>query len=139
VWNNSNSEVNPSAATVSYYNKGNVLGLLRDARIRRATNGRRSLDDFMRLAYQRYSGARGYTPDEFRATAEEIAATDLKEWFRTSVSTTQELDDGDVLDWYGLRFTPSDGPAGRWTLEIRSDATDAQTRHLDDWLRSSAR
>lgn len=69
-----------------------MLGLLLDARIRRATDGRRSLDDFMRLAYQRYGGARGYTPDQFRATAEEIAATDLKEWFRTSVSTTQELD-----------------------------------------------
>jgi predicted metalloprotease with PDZ domain len=139
VWNNSNSGVNPSAATVSYYNKGNVLGLLLDARIRRATEGRRSLDDFMRLAYQRYSGARGYTPDEFRATAEEIAATDLKEWFRTSVSTTQELDYDEMLDWYGLRFTTSDGPAGRWTLAIRAGATDAQKRHLDDWLRSSTR
>jgi hypothetical protein len=37
-------------------------------------------------------------------------------------------DYGDVLDWYGLRFMTSDGPAGRWTLEIRSDATAAQER-----------
>ena len=55
------------------------------------------------------------------------------------MSTTQELDYGDLLDWYGLRFTTSDRPSGRWTLEIRSAATDAQRRHLDDWLRSSRR
>jgi hypothetical protein len=53
--------------------------------------------------------------------------------------STQELDYGDVLDWYGLSFTTSDGPAGRWTPAIRSDATGAQKRHLDDWLRSSTR
>ncbi len=35
VWNNSNSGVNPNASTVSYYNKGNLLGLLLDAKIRR--------------------------------------------------------------------------------------------------------
>src|SRR5262245_48595113 len=63
VWNNSNSGVNPNANTVSYYNKGNVLGLLLDARIRRATDGRKSFDDVMRLAYKRYGGDRGFTPD----------------------------------------------------------------------------
>src|SRR5262249_20246938 len=44
VWSNSNSGVNPSASTVSYYTKGHVLGLLLDAKIRRATNSRRSMD-----------------------------------------------------------------------------------------------
>jgi len=139
VWNNSNSGVNPSATTVSYYNKGNVLGLLLDARIRRVTNGRRSFDDAIRLAYQRYSGDRGFTADQFRATASEVAGTDLTDWFRTTVSTTQELDYADLLEWYGLHFTASDGPAGRWMLEVRSDATDAQKQHLDEWLRSSRR
>jgi len=139
VWNNSNSGVNPNASTVSYYNKGNVIGLLLDARIRRATNGRRSFDDMMRLAYERYGGARGFTPDEFRATAEQIAGRDLKDWFRTAVSTTQELDYGDLLEWYGLRFADSEGSTGRWTLQVRSDATDQQQRHLDAWLARSTR
>lgn len=47
VWENSNSGVNPNASTVSYYNKGNVLGLLLDAKIRRTTNRRASFDDVM--------------------------------------------------------------------------------------------
>jgi predicted metalloprotease with PDZ domain len=139
VWNNSNSGVNPSASTVSYYNKGHVLGLLLDARIRRLTDGRRSFDDVMRLAYERYSGSRGFASDQFRATAGQVAGTDLGEWFRTSVSTTQELDYDELLNWYGLRFTTSDGSPGRWTLEARSDATDAQKRHLEAWLGRSRR
>jgi predicted metalloprotease with PDZ domain len=61
---------------VSYCHKGNALGLLLDARIRRTTNGRASFDDVMRLAYQRYSGARGFTADQFRQTTEEVAGVD---------------------------------------------------------------
>jgi predicted metalloprotease with PDZ domain len=40
-----------------------------------------------RLAYGRYSEERGFTPEEFRRTAEEVAGTDLKEWFRNAIST----------------------------------------------------
>src|SRR5206468_3634967 len=103
VWNNSNSGVAPAATTVSYYNKGEVLAFLLDAKIRRATNGRKSFDDVMRLAYSRYAGARGFTADEFRATAEEVSGVDLKEWFRKYVSSTDELDYTEALEWFGLR------------------------------------
>ena len=47
--------------SISYYTKGAVIGMLLDAEIRRLTNDTRSLDDVMRLAWQRYPGARGYT------------------------------------------------------------------------------
>lgn len=134
VWNNSNSGVNPSATTVSYYNKGNVMGLLLDARIRRATEGRASLDDVMRLAYRRYSGERGYTADEFRQTAEEVAGVDLREWFRRAVSSTEDLDYGDLLEWYGLRFTTGEGITGPWKLEPRPDATDEEHARVRAWL-----
>lgn len=135
VWNNSNSGVNPNAATVSYYGKGEVLGLLLDAKIRRVTNGRRSLDDVMRLAYRRYSGARGYTPDEFRGVAEEIAGVDLRDWFRLSVSSAGELDYRDLLEAYGLRFVG--GGLGAWTLEAVSSPTATQRRNMDRWLTGS--
>lgn len=59
MWNNSLSGVRPDSTTVSYYVKGEVIALLLDARIRHATGGEKSLDDLMRLAYRRYSGARG--------------------------------------------------------------------------------
>lgn len=135
VWGNSNSGVNPSAATVSYYNKGNVMGLLLDARIRRMTNGAKSFDDAMRLAYQRYGGPRGYTATQFRRTAEQVAGGELTKWFQSAVSSTDELDYRDLLEWYGLQFTPSTGTiTGNWTLSVRPDQTDTQRRHLADWL-----
>src|SRR5207248_2380100 len=116
-------------------NKGNVLGLLLDAKIRRTTNGRASFDDVMRPAYRRYSGARGFTAGEFRQTAEEVAGVDLRQWFASAMSSTAELDYADLLEWYGLRFVTSGGPAGAWTLEPQPDQTTAQAQHLSNWLR----
>ncbi|HEX2641429.1 MAG TPA: PDZ domain-containing protein [Thermoanaerobaculia bacterium] len=92
----------------SYYTKGAVVGFLLDARIRRATQGRKSLDDALRLAYQRYSGERGFTQEQFRATVEEIAGVDLDPFFHRAVDTTEELDYTEALGWYGLQFIESD-------------------------------
>jgi predicted metalloprotease with PDZ domain len=134
VWKNSNSGVNPNASTVSYYTKGNVLGLLLDAKIRRTTNGRASFDDVMRQAYRRYGGTRGYTADEFRQTTEEVAGVDLRPWFASAVSATDELVYSDLLEWYGLRFVTSGGPAGAWTLERQPVQSEAQQQRLAAWL-----
>ncbi len=123
--------------SVSYYVKGPVVGFLLDARIRRATDGRKSLDDVMRLAYQRYAGERGFTPEQFRAAADEAAGVDLGEWLRKALASTEELDYAEALDWFGLRFAaPAADRPGQptWKLEIREDATDAQKAHLRAWL-----
>ena len=131
VWGSGTSGVGRDAATkLSYYVKGPVVGFLLDARIRRATGGRKGLDDVMRLAYRRYSGERGFTPEQFRATAEEVAGADLKEWFRKAIASTEELDYHEALDWFGLRFAPADDPAKGWKLEVREDATEDQKGHF---------
>ena len=132
VWTSESvSGVNTNAKTsVSYYVKGQIAGFLLDAAVRHATNGARALDDVMRLAYRRYGGDRGFTPDEFRATTSEVAGTDLSAWFKRTVASTSELDYDEALEWYGLRFAP-----GSWTLEPREDATAAQKDRLNAWLR----
>ncbi|GIW88350.1 MAG: peptidase M61 [Isosphaeraceae bacterium] len=89
---------------VSYYVKGAVVGWLLDARIRRLTDGQRSLDDVMRRAYERFSGPRGFTPEEFQAVAAEVAGADLSDFFHRALETTDELDYAEALDLYGLRF-----------------------------------
>jgi predicted metalloprotease with PDZ domain len=94
-------------STISYYTKGAVLGFLLDARVRAATGGVRSLDDVMRLAFARYSGPRGFTPEDFRKTASEVAGTDLGPWFTRALESTDELDYGPALDWLGLQFSPA--------------------------------
>ncbi|HYG61105.1 MAG TPA: PDZ domain-containing protein [Thermoanaerobaculia bacterium] len=88
----------------NYYTKGALLGFLLDARIRRATSGRRSLDDVLRLAYRRWSGERGFRPEELRALFDEVGGTGLGAWLDQALTTAAELDYGDALGWYGLRF-----------------------------------
>src|SRR5436190_2905174 len=95
---------NSNNTSISYYTKGTVIAFLLDAKIRKATNGSKSLDDVMRTAYQRFSGAKGYTPEEFRAVAEQIAGVSLTSFWESSVEGTRELDYSEALDTFGLRF-----------------------------------
>jgi len=101
---------NTDNTTISYYTKGAVVAFLLDARIRAATAGRRSLDDVMRTAYARYSGARGFTAEEFRRTASEVAGGDLGPWFAHAIDSTGELDYQPALEWFGLQFKEPDPP-----------------------------
>ena len=89
---------------ISYYTKGAVLGFVLDAKIRAATNDAKSLDDVMKVAFQRYSGAQGYTPEQFRQVASEVAGMDLGPWFKSALETTDEIDYTPALEWYGLEF-----------------------------------
>ena len=95
---------------ISYYRKGAVVGWLLDARIRRQTRGTKSLDDVMRLAFERYGAERGYTIEEWRAVVAEVAGAPLDDFFSSYVDGTEELDYGPALDWYGLRFEPREEP-----------------------------
>ena len=96
---------------ISYYSKGAVVSWLLDAHIRGVTDGKRSLDDVMRAAYDRFAGPRGYTPTQFRAVVAEIAGASLDDFFRDAVDGTVELDYSAALAWFGLRFAPPDADA----------------------------
>ena len=110
---------NSPNVSISYYTKGAVIALLLDAKIRKATNGAKSLDEVMRAAYARYSGARGYTPEQFRQVAEEVSGLNLQAFWDTAVEGTGELDYTEALEAFGLRFKAApppttDKPAKAW-------------------------
>lgn len=119
---------NSPNASISYYTKGAVLGFLLDARIRAATKGARSLDDVMRAAFQKFSGSRGFTPEEFRASAEQAGGISLASFWDQAVEGTAELDYEEALETFGLRFRPApppapDRPARAWLgMTTRNDA-----------------
>lgn len=104
---------NTPNTTIDYYPKGAVIGFLLDAKIRRATNGAKSLDDGMRLALQRYAGPRGYTPQQFYQVMSEVAGVDLGPWFAKTAESTDELDYSEALEYFGLRFKPVDSRGAR--------------------------
>ncbi len=116
-------ENSPNSA-ISYYTKGAVIGFVLDAKIRKSTNNAKDLDALMRLMYERYAGDRGYTPEQFRSTASEVARQDLSAWFRKTLESTEELDYSEALEWFGLRFNQPVRRAARATtgLVLKADA-----------------
>jgi predicted metalloprotease with PDZ domain len=108
---------NSPNVSISYYVKGQVLGFLLDAHIRRLTNGTRSLDDVMRAAYARYSGPQGFAPDQFRQIAEQVAGASLANFWSAWISGTKELEYDDALKTFGLRFGTAAG-SGRASLGV---------------------
>ncbi|MBL8753514.1 MAG: M61 family metallopeptidase [Planctomycetes bacterium] len=133
VWDTSTSGVGGDPrTTISYYVKGPVVGFVLEARLRSASGGKHGLDELMRRAYGRWSGAMGFTPAEFEALATEVAGTDLRPFFDLALRSTEELDYREALDWFGLEFTPvaEDAPrAQRWALRPRAGAApDAAAR-----------
>jgi predicted metalloprotease with PDZ domain len=109
---------NSANTSVSYYGKGQVIAALLDARIRLATNGERSLDDVMRLAFTRHAGAKGFTEAEFRGVICEVGGSGLADVLTGALDTTQPLDYQPLLDAYGLQFAPADSLATRGWLGI---------------------
>ncbi|MBI3185902.1 MAG: M61 family metallopeptidase [Myxococcales bacterium] len=84
-------ENTPNSA-ISYYLKGEVVALLLDLTIRKATSNQKSLDDLMRLLWQRYGDGRGVPEDGVEAAAEEVTGEDLAPFFDRALRSTSELD-----------------------------------------------
>ncbi|MEE3371730.1 MAG: PDZ domain-containing protein [Planctomycetota bacterium] len=97
---------NASNARISYYTKGAAVAFLLDARIRQVTDGQKSLDDLMRELYKQHAGERGYSSQEFRDLASQVAGTDLGAWFQEHVDLPGALDFSPALEWWGLEFRP---------------------------------
>jgi predicted metalloprotease with PDZ domain len=127
----------PADKRVDYYVKGPVVGLVLDAHIRRMTNGKKSMDDVIRAEYRDWSGKRGFTAADFAKTASTAVGFDLEPLLHALVATTAEVDYAEMLEWFGLRFTPSDDPKARWSLEVKPDPTPEQTAHFKALLAPS--
>ena len=99
--------------SISYYQKGAIVGLILDFRIRNVTGNRQSLDDVMRLLYQEYylELQRGFTEAEFQQACEQVAGTSLVDIFEY-VYTTKELDYQKYLAMAGLALRKNEQDPG---------------------------
>lgn len=77
---------------ISYYDKGELLGLLLDLDIRRRTGDAKSLDDVMRYLYTEfYLKGRNYAPADFQKACELAAGASLEDFFARYVRGKDEL------------------------------------------------
>lgn len=80
-------EANDANTDFSYYTGGDIMGQLLDLAIRNATHNQKSLDDWMRLMYQRYALPKpGFLPEDAVRAASDVAGTDMSDFFRRYVS-----------------------------------------------------
>jgi predicted metalloprotease with PDZ domain len=96
-------DANSDNNQISYYLKGQLVSLLLDLLIRAKHQNKRSLDDVMRLMWQRFGQDEiGFTELQLRETIAEIAEQDLADFFFRYIETTEELPFNDYLDSFGL-------------------------------------
>jgi len=134
--------------SISYYNKGELIGVALDIVIRDRTDNRGSLDDVLR-ALNREFAQRGRPYDEskdLRAVAEQVirqkdpsADADLKDFFDRYVAGTVEIPFADILGraGLGLRETTQRGGDSDYQIYELKDPTEKQRRIRDGILRGT--
>ncbi len=109
-------DANSNNSQISYYLKGEMVSLLLDLLIRAKHGNRRSLDDVLRILWQKFGQSGldennvgqevGFTPEQLEETIASVAETDLSEFFSRYLHTTAELPFDEYLQPFGLQIQP---------------------------------
>jgi predicted metalloprotease with PDZ domain len=96
---------NSSNSSISYYSKGEVIGLLMDLAIANATKGAKSLDDVMKAMYlQCKAQGKGYTDAEFKAMVEKISGISFTAFWDKYVTGTEPVDYNTFFGYAGVKI-----------------------------------
>jgi predicted metalloprotease with PDZ domain len=105
-------KTNLANTSISYYPKGELIGMVLDLMIRGKTNGKASLDDVMRRMYDEfylkspnasyYLRGRGYTTEDFQRVASEVYGADLGGFFGLYVRGVAMLPYDEAFGFVGL-------------------------------------
>ena len=95
--------------SISYYNKGEILGIMLDLRIRQLTNGNKSLRDLFHWMNAHYAKPHRYFPDSagVEQAAETIAGQSFAEFFQSYVGGVKEIPYDDFFQFVGLHVVQS--------------------------------
>ncbi len=110
---------------VDYYNKGEVLGLLLDLKIRKMTQNEKSLDDVMRHLYDRYVvegegpiGV-GFEGDGILKALNTVSGGDFTDFYARYIKGTDDLPFTDTLAEAGLNIQLTVVRTAELTLPLR--------------------
>ncbi|MBC7418016.1 MAG: M61 family metallopeptidase [Pedobacter sp.] len=99
---NENSKNN----SISYYSKGEVIGILMDLEIIHATKGTKSLDDVMKAMYLQCKKLdRGYTDAEFKAMVEKISGENFTDFWAKYVNGVDDIDYNKYFEYVGVTIS----------------------------------
>ena len=138
AWLEGSPEYNTPERSISYYNKGQILGELLDLAIRDSTDNRKSLDDVMRRMNDEYAKAGKFYDDSngICSVVEEVSGKSFQDFFERYVAGTREIPYNDFLSAAGLILNnlPSEPNAPRFSISEAPHPTDRQRRIRDGFL-----
>ena len=130
-----NQQNNFSNTTVSYYTKGELIGLVLDLQIRQRSGGRRSLDDVFKQMYDEfyvkapnatyYLKGRGYTQEDFVRVLSSVAGTNMAPFYDRYIRGVEPLPYDEAFAAAGLRLVRS--PGRNASSGITIDGNDRQS------------
>jgi predicted metalloprotease with PDZ domain len=92
--------------SISYYNKGELLGIALDLAVREASHGKASLREVFQWMNRNYAKKGAFFADSegVREAAETVSHADLRWWFAKYVAGTDEIPWNDFFRGVGLRL-----------------------------------
>ncbi|MCL1886922.1 MAG: PDZ domain-containing protein [Betaproteobacteria bacterium] len=129
---------NATNALVNYYTKGSLVALALDLTIRIRTNGEKSLDDGMRLLWQRYGHnyeahayEKGISDAEAEMLFEEACGLDLKDFFKRYVHGTDELQLAHLFEHFGITEShPAKTPKTSLNMSVQHSGSDCRIANV---------
>ena len=122
-------ETNLANTAISYYPKGEIIGVVLDLLIRGKTKGNASLDDVMRRMYEDfylksskasyYLRGRGFRNEDFERTVSDVAGADMSDFFKRYVRSVETPPYEEAFAQVGLQFIRE--PRGPVTVGISAD------------------
>ena len=96
--------------SISYYNKGELLGVLLDLKMRESTDDRASLQDLFRWMNEHYAkqGKVFHDSESVRQAVETLSNSDFREFFQKYVSGVDEIPWDTYFRSVGLRVTTAE-------------------------------
>ncbi|HLJ24773.1 MAG TPA: PDZ domain-containing protein [Candidatus Acidoferrales bacterium] len=122
--------------SISYYNKGQIVGVLLDLVIRDRTDNRAGLDDVLRLLNEKYAKAgRYYNESEgLRAAMEEVirakapaADADLSDFFKRYIAGSDEIPYSDFLTRAGWALRDTSQHRAAFGFSVGRDSASSAT------------
>jgi predicted metalloprotease with PDZ domain len=106
AWLEKYSQYRSPERSISYYNKGEILGVLLDLAIRRASNGQKSLREVFAWMNEHYAkqGRFFHDSEGVKEAVEAVTGKDFTWFFRAYVSGVEELPYDDLLSTVGLKL-----------------------------------
>jgi predicted metalloprotease with PDZ domain len=105
AWLEGNPYYRRPERSISYYNKGELLGVILDLKVREASHGQASLREVLQWMNANYAkkGRFFNDSDGVREAAEAVSHADLTSFFNTYVAGTEEIPWDDFFRTVGLR------------------------------------